>query len=446
MRFAARDHLDKSAPYVRALVAAGHEQVPLGAAAEVLLIDLDAPEMGFRDTIAAYRKIGAAVVMYPHGAGQMPLHWDAMWEPVEDIDLTLVIAPGYAEFLRRIEYPCPVAVSGWAYTGIAPFRPARDVRRVLFAPTHPSGRGTLSDPQREVNVRSFEQLLDGPWELTVRHIGTIEQNGLWAAPGVRFVQGGMDQSHAEIDEADVVVAGEGTFPALAIARGTPTVLCGQLDRPLYGRPGEEPSELWRADRYAEYVRYPFDLEDGPADEILHAAARSEAPVAEFKRRFIGDPLDIDAVARLVEGAVERRGTEPGPWLDDTRAVTFAAFADELREHPDLLASYSACVGPDAPATLAVWAPGRSPEDALAVVSEAVARAGIADDALPDVLVVAPRGVAIRDIDAMLASRAQAVLTRWPAAGRLGELPQVDADQLADVALPALRQASQPGCA
>ena len=39
--------------------------------------------------------------------------------------------------------------------------------------------------------------------------------------------GGIDLATREIDATDVVVAGEGTFPSLAIARGVPTVIYGQ---------------------------------------------------------------------------------------------------------------------------------------------------------------------------------------------------------------------------
>ena len=56
-------------------------------------------------------------------------------------------------------------------------------------------------------------------------------------------------------------------------------------------PGEPPVPLRTADRYVDFMRYPFAAEDGPLDEILHAAARSAAPIADWKRRFIGAPLD-----------------------------------------------------------------------------------------------------------------------------------------------------------
>ena len=88
--------------------------------------------------------------------------------------------------------------------------------------TRPAGARSPTTPARRA-PRPTPRLLEGPWHLTVRHIGTLEQNGLWHADGVDYVQRRLQMSTAEIDAADVVVAGDGTFPTLAIARGVPTV-------------------------------------------------------------------------------------------------------------------------------------------------------------------------------------------------------------------------------
>ena len=47
-------------------------------------------------------------------------------------------------------------------------------------------------------------------------------------------------------------------------------------------PGEELCTLRNVDRYGDYMRYPFDVADGPLDEVVHAAARSEEPIAEWQ--------------------------------------------------------------------------------------------------------------------------------------------------------------------
>jgi hypothetical protein len=384
--------------------------------------------------------MGAKVLLYPHGAGTMLGH-DGLWEPYEHVDGNLVIGRGHAELARRMEYPAPTHVTGWSLCPPAPFRPCRDVRHVLFAPTHPSWDGSLADSHRHTNAETFARLLEGPWHLTVRHLGTIEQNGLWPVDGVDFVAGKPELAPAEIDAADAVVAGDGTFPSLAIARGVPTVICGQGHPPMYGTRGEEPPTLRFADRYMDFIRYPLDSGDGPLDELVHAAARSEAPIAEWKRRFIGAPFDDRAFVALVEQVVF--GPDTPAAIDDTRGFTVAGFADEVLERPELLAAYADCVGPDDDASLILWGPGLDPHALLADVERAIAAAGIADDRLPDVLLLPLPGSA--DADRRLAERADAVLSDWPPAGRLGELPRItpgaDARSLRTAVTAAARRAA-----
>ena len=417
LTFAVKDHFGDSLPYARALRDAGFEIVQQGPA-DVLLIDLDAPLYGFRPMIDHFSEHGATVLLYPHGAGTMLGH-DGLWEPYERVDGNLVIGPGQAELARRMEYPAPTYVTGWSLCATAPFRPCPDVGHVLFAPTHPAGDGGLAESHRQTNAETFARLLEGSWHLTVRHIGTIEQNGLWPVDGVDFVTGKMDLAHTEIDAADAVVAGDGTFPSLALARGVPTVICGQGHPPAYGTPGEKPVTLRHGDRYLDFIRYPFDAGDGPLDEIVHAAAQSEAPIAEWKRRFVGEPLDGRAFAQLVERIVLQDGH--GAPIDETRGFTVAGFADEMLERPELLATFAGCFGPDDDVSLILWGPGVDADVLLAGIERAVAAAGVDGDSLPDILLLPLPGSV--DSDRRLAERADALLSEWPPAGRLGELPR-----------------------
>lgn len=422
MRVAAKDHFKESHRLVRALHRAGHTLVE-DTSADVLLIDLDTPIFGYRELIDQFAAKGAAIVLYPHGAGPMLGH-DGLWDPYPAVDANLVFAPGFAELARRMEYPAPTHVMGWSYCDLLPFRPAADVRQVLFAPTHPSGDGSMAETHRAANAETYARLLEGPWNLCVRHIGTLEQNGLWPVDGVEYVTGWLDLSYKEIDAADVVVAADGTFPSLAIARGVPTVMYDQGHPPMFGLPGEEPITLRRGERYLDYIRYPFDVADGPLDELLHAAARSEAPVREWKHRFIGEPFDDRAFPRLLEGIVAAARAGGSAPLDDTRTFTVAAFAEELRERPELLAAYAERFGPEDDATLAIWGPGASDEALLSTVQGAIAASGVDESRLPDILLLPLPGGA--QVDRRLARRADALLSEWPAAGRLGELPRLDA--------------------
>jgi hypothetical protein len=420
MRVAIRDHFGKSHALARALVAGGHELVGKGPA-DVLLIDLDDPGYGYTQLIDHHRGLGAKVLLYPHGASPMTAY-DGLMDPYEGVDGNLVVASGHAEVMRRMEYPTPTHVLGWSLCPQVPFRRRKTIRSVLFAPTHPSGFGHLLDHERELNAAVFAQLLDGPWKVTVRAIGTPEQNGLWEDPRVRWVRGDYKVSWAEIDRSDVVVAGPGTFPSLSVARGVPTVIYGQGLAPNKGEPGEQPVQLRHGARYHDFMRYPFDMADGPVEEVLHAAARSDAPIADWRRRFVGESLDPAAFCALVE----RLAYDPAPpvALDATRAFTTVAFADELLERPELLRAYADRFTAADDASLVVWGPAQSPDQVLATVSAAVDRAGLDAEALPDVLLVAFPGSP--EADACLARRATAVLSDWPGAGALGALPRFGA--------------------
>ena len=399
MKVALRDYNARSSRIASALAAAGHE-VGEDGPADLFLIDLDPPEFGYRELIDRHRAAGARIVMYPH-ITTAPLVYDGLFEPYEHIDASLVVGLGQAEFLRRIEYPHEVHVIGFSLCDLEPFRPRPDVNRVLFAPLHPSPHGDLADQFRECNTGVFKRLIAGPWDLTVRHIGTIEQNGLWPVDGVEFVQGTVDRSYADMDAADVVVAGQGTYPTLSIARGIPTVVAGAMLPPMYGFKHEPVHPLRRPERYRDYIRFPLDGDADPLDEIIRAAGRSEQPIAEWKRRFIGKPLDEAAVVTLLERVAS--GPAGAPRLDvDGRVVL--GFAEEVAGRPELLQRLRG-------GTLVLWAPG---------VAQHEAEAMIAGHDGPIVALGHPASAAS---DRALAERADALLSDWPSAGRIGALPR-----------------------
>jgi hypothetical protein len=417
IKFAIKAHGRKSDAIAGAISAAGHEFVREGSA-EALLIDFDPPYLPYKPMIDQLSADGAKIILYPHSGGSPDLSYDGLWEPDPRVTANLVMAPGHAELLRRLEYPAPVHVVGWTYGDLKPFRPRPDVRTVVFAPIHPVGEGFMMPEYREANTRVFEQLLKGPWRLVVRHVGTLEHNGLRKVDGVEYVHGMGRSEAAEINRADAIVGGNGTFPTIAISHGVPTVLYSQITASL-GLIGEEPTALGRPELYRDYIRYPFDADDGPLDEIVHAAARSEDPIRTWKRRFIGEPFNAFAFTQLVERIV--REEMPAPALEATRGSTTVAFADELLEHPELLREYTARYGPDDDATLVIWGVALDAEKTLAMAEGAIAGAGLDDDALPDVL-LAPLPYS-PEVDALLASRASAVLSDWPAVGHLGAVPR-----------------------
>jgi hypothetical protein len=109
----------------------------------------------------------------------------------------------------------------------------------------------------------------------------------------------------------------------------------------------------------------------------------------------------------------------------------AAFADELLERPELLRRYAADIGPGDDATLLIWGPGQAPDAVLAHAEQAIAAAGIDENRLPDIAVLPFPGSP--DSDARLAAIADALLSEWPAVGRLGALPRYAPAALADAA-------------
>jgi hypothetical protein len=415
LRIAVSDHHRASFPIARALHHAGHELDD--DAADAFLIDFDPPLSGYRAAIDKHAGAGAKIILYPHGAGGPNLSYDGLWEPYERVDANLVTGIGHAEYLRRIEYPAAVHVVGWTTGETRPFRPRNTIEHVVFAPLHTNADGSIPKQFAEANATTFRKLLEGPWRLTVRHLGELEQIGLWREDGVAFVDARTSPLHAEMDVADAVVAGDGTFPNVAISRGVPTVLYNQL-APILGLPGEEPARLRRAARYEDYIRYPFDVADGPLDEVLHTAAGSEDAIVHWRRRFHGDAMDPRRVVSVIESIVA--GEAPVE-IDPTRAFTTLAFADELVGRPELLRAYAAQVTIADDASLLLCAPGLDADGLLALAESAIDAAGLDMNALPDAL-LAPLPASPATYRA-LAARTDAVLSDWPGVDPLRRIPR-----------------------
>jgi hypothetical protein len=119
-----------------------------------------------------------------------------------------------------------------------------------------------------------------------------------------------------------------------------------------------------------------------------------------------DPAPRAAFAALV------RGEAPPPGLQlETRGLAVLAFADEVAERPELLQAYAERFGPDADATLVLYAPGWDAARAGADLPGVLAAGGIDAEAGPDLLALAvPRDPAY---EAALADAVHALLTAAP---------------------------------
>lgn len=315
MRFAVKDHLGESQPLVAALVEAGHELAADGPT-DLFLIDLDPDkeEWGYRGLIDFYRDCGAVVLQYPHGAPASTLQYDNLYEPYEKVDGQLTNGQGEIDFFRSIGIQRPAKAMGWQLCDQFEFRSTTTPRRVVFAPTHVNGDGTIDEGRAKKNGEVFQELLKGPWELVVRYVGDLERVGLWKDDRVfRYVAGTYDMTTVEIDSADCVVAGVGTFPCLSVARGVPAVMYGQFQAAMYGLQGEVPVPLRNLEKYRDVVQYPLDVDLSPEGwkltEMIRIACQSETIIQDWRKAWIGDPFVPEEFVAMVEA-----------WIPELRAA------------------------------------------------------------------------------------------------------------------------------
>jgi len=296
MKFAVHNHQGKADALIAALEAGGHELVKNGAV-DFLMIDFDGPGM-YERMIEKHVIKGAKIFLYSHGA--MPLcGWDGIWEPSDRVSAYLAMTPGQAEVMRRHGYPHDIHVIGWHYCDILPFQPVAKPKKILFAPWHPHSTGYLMAEGKELNHRIFEELIGmlPEIELTVRHLRTLHQNGLWEEPGVHYIQVYPDNSTDDIDEADLVIS-HGTFAYLAIARGKRTIMYGQDVRPHDGVMPDKLRFVASWEKYKDYVRYPYHYH--PGEKLSYLFAWNRINPWQWKHEFIGSQFDPTAFCGLIE--------------------------------------------------------------------------------------------------------------------------------------------------
>jgi hypothetical protein len=292
LRVMISDHQGKSLPLSEALTASGHDLSDCADAADVVLIDHDVPFHGKLPLVDACVEAGGRAFLYPHGAdAALMSQWDGMYPVYPRLSGALVVAEGHAQVAHAYGYPLPIHVIGWSLCPLAPRRQG-PVANILFAPTHPPYMGHPRYPQRNTEV--FESLLSCPATLVVRHIGTLEENGLYEVPQVTYVRGDYGDAPGmveQIDAADCVVADRGTFGNMAIARGATTVLWDSAI--VVNNDGlRSPDHI---ERYRDLIRFPFDVDNGDLWETITAASQDIDRVAEWRGRFIGEALDPQAM-------------------------------------------------------------------------------------------------------------------------------------------------------
>lgn len=314
MRFYVNEHQYKARPYIEALERAGYSPKIRTIRADFVLIDHEwiglfaGYGVTWRTQIVEADEKGLPVFIYPHSVRpNIPHDLTDKWYPKTTALFT--IAEGHKEVLRRIGYPHPVEVAGWAYTKIYPFRQKETNEKiaVLFAPIHPVGNGWLPDEERELNIKTYKLLLGlmDDISLTVRHIQSLETNGLWKDERVRFINGMFDGSTKDMERNDVII-GAFTYAHMAVALGHPLIMAGEGIRP-HNTPRENGQLIYARnwEKYRDYMRYPHNVEDckRPDDlrRLLVSALDGGKTVEDWKGRFIGEPFDGRRFVKTLEG-------------------------------------------------------------------------------------------------------------------------------------------------
>lgn len=291
------NHQNKGRAFVDALKANGwHESHYIKGQASFGLFDADWRSADID------RLNGRPYFLYPHAARPM-VQYDGCVTPRTDCRAMFVSAPAGVALMQAIGYPCEVVEVGWSLTPIRDFKPAPDVKKVLFAPIHPNANGWLSKVDKDLNRKTYDVLSAYCREtgaaLSVRMIGTPEANGLESADPAVVHQGRKDTSFTDMANADIIVAHQ-TFAYMAIALGKPCVMFGEDVPPRSGNSDESFCYVSHWDSYKADLMYPLDVLKGDAAAVIGRAAAGCRQVLAWRERFIGRPFDGGAFVRAIE--------------------------------------------------------------------------------------------------------------------------------------------------
>ena len=301
------NHQSKGKAFVNALQEAGWTQVSPSSRPDVVLADSDVTPLRL-ENLKRLHDAGSKVFVFPHAA-RVNISYD--FPGVTPFDGTIaqfVSAETHKRVLEIIGYPKPVHVVGWSYCPIVPFRPVRQVQKVLFAPIHANGNNWLSDLDKDLNYQTMDRLLRAKkangFELQVRFIGNLESCGLKRVEGVKFFRGEPNQSYNMIDRADLIVSHQ-TFAYIAVARGRPTLMMGEGLTPRMGNAPENLCLAKNWDEYKHLLMYPYDiLAVQDTYGLMEQVAKVNPAVESWKRNVIGVPFDGRKFVRDLVGHLQ----------------------------------------------------------------------------------------------------------------------------------------------
>lgn len=296
MKFWHINYQHKGRPYLDALLQAGFvldKDNP-----DFLMIDRErymVKNQSPRDDVKYYQDV--PIIIYPHCS--LPHWWyDGLVPVVNTIKGIFVIGEGQKRAMNIITPNTTIGTTGWAWSRILPFQPT-NVKKVLFAPIHPTG-GRLRPEALRANEEIFHELKRHDFDVTIRHIGNIRRQGIRIPNKFKMIAGGLDGSTNEIDEADLVIA-EGTFMYLAVARGKPVI---GINQHLPMRPNVREGYFPRNwDKYGDSIAYPVNFGNKPLVDLIEDAMVE--PV-QWKKDFIGDEMNPAEFAAKVERILHER--------------------------------------------------------------------------------------------------------------------------------------------
>ena len=244
---------------------------------------------------------GRPYFLYPHAARPM-VQYDGCVEP-KPVTAMFTQAPGGKDLMKIIGYPYPVEVTGWAYSEVRPFQKVKKVKRILFAPIHPNGNGYLNKVDKDLNQRTLERLeaycQETGTELSVRLVGDPNNNGLSFHEKTKVHTGKKNNSTADIENADVIIAHQ-TFAYLSVALGKPTVMMGEDVPPRSGNSEEGFCYVKHWEAYKDILMFPLDILQGDTEKVIQKACEGSGAVEDWKARFIGEPFNGPAFVKTLE--------------------------------------------------------------------------------------------------------------------------------------------------
>jgi hypothetical protein len=304
--FYLRDHQGKGKAYISAMEMVGWKE----------LRESSSPTLGFYDSDVTSFRVkrindmpNSLIFLYGHTA-RPPLWYDFReFHPHPRTKAIFVPAIGHKQVLDRIGVEKPVHVVGFSLCEQKEFEASNRLQRITFAPIHANMNGWNAAVNQEINQKVMARLLKEReahhLDITVRFVRSLESCGLRRESGVKYVFGQTDQSHKEIDQADLVIGTE-TYAYLAIARGKPTLMMAENIPPRIGNTPDNFDYVKSWDKYKDIMEYPLDALSPDKDlwTIMQSACQPRQDVQEWCKRMIGELFSPKELIKILEGYIK----------------------------------------------------------------------------------------------------------------------------------------------